>query len=430
MNKNNCFYWIVCAFIFGPMSPVYGDSLNVRSIGSYQFPSIGWNVFALNNYVYIAADSMGLRICDVSNPALPVEVGKWRTNGDAEHVFVNNNLAYVACAYPSGLQIINVSDPHRPSQVGWCSITGIAFNTYVCDTMAYVAAYDGGLRIINVADPTLPKEVGYCSFGGNSWWCVVSGDYAYVASRDSLGFGFHIIDVSDPVSPYVTGYCHTGNSTGVVVAGNYAYTASGEDGLNIVNVSDASAPVIVGTYDTPEDAICVAVEGSMAYVADLTSLQVIDVSDPLNPLLAGYYYYKNPGLTFGVDVENGYIFMPGSTISLQVFEYYGPEGIGSQTQNNSNTNITKISLKCSPNPFYNQLQTVFNLDKEAEVKLEIFNLIGQKVSANNYGKMTAGRHEIRYQLSNSNESQMPNGVYMLRLTAGASTAMTKVIKFN
>jgi len=428
MNKSNCFYWVVFAFLFGLMSPVYGDSLNVRSIGSYQFPSIGWNVFALNNYVYIAADSTGLRIYDVSNPALPVEVGKWRTNGDAEHVFVNNNLAYVACAYPSGLQIINVSDPHRPAQVGWCPITGTAMNTYVCDTLAYVAAYDEGLRIINVADPTLPKEAGYCAFGGNSWWCVVSGDYAYVASDDIHGFGFHIIDVSDPVSPWVTSSCHTGNSTGVVVSGEYAYTASAEDGLNIINISDASAPVIVGSYNTPDCAMCLAIEGSMAYIADLTSVQVIDISDPLIPLLAGYYTF--PIGNFGIDIENGYIFTPGSTISLQIFEYYGPEGIGSQPQNCSNTNITKISLKCSPNPFYSQLQAVFNLDQEAEVKLEIFNLIGQKVSVNNYGKMSAGKHEIRYQLSNSNEGQMPNGVYMLRLTAGASTAMTKVIKFN
>jgi len=428
MNKNNCFCCVVVILLLSVFGAAYGDSLNVRSIGSYQFPSVGWNVTVLNGLAYIAADSFGLRICDVSNPAFPVEIGKYRTTGLAQHVFVVNNLAYVACVYPHGLQIIDVSDPHRPSLVSWFPINSYLWNTFVCDTLAFAVVYEGGLRVINVADPALPKEVGHCSFGGNSWWCVVSGDYAYVASQDSLGFGLHIIDISDPVSPYVTGYCHTGLTSGVVVSGNYAYTASGEDGLNIVNVSDVSAPVVVGTYDTPEYAACVAVDGSMAYVVDITSLQVIDVSDPLNPLLAGYYTI--PGINWGIDVENGYIFTSGDLLSLQIYEYYGTEGIGSQPQNCSNTNIAKISLKCSPNPFYNQLQAVFNLGKEAEVKLEIFNLIGQKVAANNYGQMTAGRHEIRYQLSNSNEGQMPNGVYLVRLTAGASTAMTKVIKLN
>ena len=45
----------------------------------------------------------------------------------------------------------------------------------------------------------------------------------------------------------------TGHMDGedVVVSGNYAYVANGEDGLQVIDVRNPAAPVRVGGYDTP-----------------------------------------------------------------------------------------------------------------------------------------------------------------------------------
>lgn len=426
MNRYICYCSAVLVSLFGSIGIVNADSLNVRNVGTFQFPSTGWNVTVANNYAYIAADSTGLRILDVSNPAVPVEVGKCRTSGLAEHVFINNNLAYVACLDSNGLQIIDVSDPHHPLSLGWCHTTNGLANTFVCDTLAYVAAWDGDLRIINVSDPAQPKEVGQCSIVGWSWWCVVSGSYAYVASDE---LGLTIINVSNPMAPFVISTSNTGAAFAVAILGNHVYTACGNNGLKIIDVSDLQAPVLVGSYDTPGFAMCVEVSGTMVYLgAGSGGLQIIDVSSPSNPALAGYY--SSSDYMNGITVNNGYIFTTGYVNSFQIYQYYGPNGVESESQNNSNISSPKISLKCLPNPFYNQLQAAFNLENEAEVKLEMFNMIGQKISANNYGKMSAGRHQIDYRIDNISDTKMPNGVYLVRLTADAITAMTKVIKFN
>jgi hypothetical protein len=58
-------------------------------------------------YLYAADGPNGLRIVDVSNPAVPIEVGSYDTPGYARDVTVLNGYAYVADGQ-SGLRIINV----------------------------------------------------------------------------------------------------------------------------------------------------------------------------------------------------------------------------------------------------------------------------------------------------------------------------------
>jgi len=424
MKKRYFSYYAVLASLACLTGTVRGDSLNVRSIGSYQFPSIGWNIFAQGNYVYIAADSTGLRICDVSNPAVPVEVGKFRTTGLSEHVFVKDNLAYVACAYPGGLQIIDVSNPHRPSQVSLYPTSNVLLNSFVRDTLAFVAGTRGSFQIINVADPLQPTEIGYCDLGGGSaWWCVVSGDYAYIAS-DSIGL--RIVDISDPVYPHEVGSCSISQIYCVEICGRYIYAACGEDGLNIIDVNDASAPEIIASYATGGFAVGLKVADSIAYIGDTPGIKLIDVRVPLYPYLIGYYV--DATYQYGLDVENGYVYAAVESPGLQVYQYYGPNGIETQLQNCSDIVYPKISLKCSPNPFLSQMHMSFNLDKASEVNLEAFNLTGQMIAAKNYGRMEAGRHSLPWRIAAAGNAPLPEGVYLIRLKAGNAIAVTKVIK--
>ncbi len=47
-------------------------------------------------YAYVADDTAGLRVVDVSNPAAPFEVGFYDTPGSAQGVAVAGAYAYVA----------------------------------------------------------------------------------------------------------------------------------------------------------------------------------------------------------------------------------------------------------------------------------------------------------------------------------------------
>lgn len=57
----------------------------------------------------------GLRVIDVSEPSLPVEVGFLDTPGFARDVAVSGGLAVVA-DYDAGLRVIDISEPSAP---GW-----------------------------------------------------------------------------------------------------------------------------------------------------------------------------------------------------------------------------------------------------------------------------------------------------------------------
>jgi hypothetical protein len=73
-----------------------------------------------------------------------------------------------------------------------------------------------------------------------------------------------------------------GFSRDLRVAGNLAYIAADEFGLQIIDVSDPSDPVLVGGYDTIGNALAIHVAGDLAYVADRRAgLQMLQVMAPL-----------------------------------------------------------------------------------------------------------------------------------------------------
>ena len=66
-----------------------------------------------------------------------------------------------------------------------------------------------------------------------------------------------------------------------------------------------------------------------------------------------------------------------------------------------------------PNPFNNQTTISFQLPEDSNVRLELYNLLGQKVSTLLDGDTKAGYHSIQW-----NAATFSSGVYFYRLTAG------------
>lgn len=67
------------------------------------------SVTVVNGYAYIADDTLGLQIVDVSDPSQPKVVGSIKT-GKAMDVAVSGDYAYVA-ADTAGLCIIDINNP-------------------------------------------------------------------------------------------------------------------------------------------------------------------------------------------------------------------------------------------------------------------------------------------------------------------------------
>jgi hypothetical protein len=75
-----------------------------------------------------------------------------------------------------------------------------------------------------------------------------------------------------------------------------------------------------------------------------------------------------------------------------------------------------------PNPFNPTTNISFNLPTSDQVKIEIFNIRGQKVYTLNKGQLIAGFHEVMF-----DASELASGIYIYRLTTPTQTAMKKMV---
>jgi hypothetical protein len=68
-----------------------------------------------------------------------------------------------------------------------------------------------------------------------------------------------------------------------------------------------------------------------------------------------------------------------------------------------------------PNPFNPSTEISFGLKTDAKVKLNVYNVLGQKVSSLINNEMNAGGHSIKF-----NASEMPSGIYFFSLEANGT----------
>ena len=124
------------------------------------------------------ATRTGFGLYDLSDPAIPKEVGFFDTGGRGVHRmwYVGGRYAYVS-AVAAGfrdrmLLIVDVSDPSRPELAGRWWLPGervgegeptpgwSLHHAIVASDRAYMGCWDYGLVILDVADPAHPVEVG------------------------------------------------------------------------------------------------------------------------------------------------------------------------------------------------------------------------------------------------------------------------------
>jgi hypothetical protein len=79
------------------------------------------------------------------------------------------------------------------------------------------------------------------------------------------------------------------------------------------------------------------------------------------------------------------------------------------------------SLECYPNPFAHQLVLKFKFDEPSVAKVDIFNLQGQLVKNLAEGEFLPGEHCLDWNGSGSNGSPLPEGIYLVRISANAAS---------
>ena len=71
---------------------------------------------------------------------------------------------------------------------------------------------------------------------------------------------------------------------------------------------------------------------------------------------------------------------------------------------------------CYPNPFNPIVMINYEVDKDSFVKMNIYNVLGQKVNSIDYGFKSIGEHTAKWNGENSKGFMMPSGTYFIEIT--------------
>lgn len=296
------------------------SSLGLTRLGGSPVFGLGMDVWVEGHLAYVAANSGGVRIFDVSDPGHPTNVGTYQTAGPAFEVQVSGRYAYVACNLStSGLQILDVADPAKPILVATHKTDSDANGLHVVGSLVYLAVTGKGLEIVDVSDPAQPKRVGGCDTSGYARAVYASGNQAFIADSED---GLQIIDVTDPAAPVVVGRHDTATPAyDVMVVGQVAYVAEFSYGLRAIDISNPANPVEIGSLRTG-GGIGVYADRSHAFVAAGLDLRVADVTNPATPIAAGVY---KSGYVEEAKVVGDIVYLAGQS-GLQICRIR--EGIG------------------------------------------------------------------------------------------------------
>ncbi len=400
---------------------------NVPIVGICDTPDVANGVAVLGDYAYVADNSSGLQVLDITDPANPRIVGSVVTPDNAGGVTVSGNYAYIVIYH--GLQVVDISDPVNPQTVYSMDI-GDLRDVAISGNYAYVSGGTWGLyreygwlKAIDITNPARPQVMGSVNTRNLAFDVEVSGSYAYVTMGVSSGYGpggLCVIDITDPRGLEVVGDSgdieNVWRGGGLAVAGGYAYYI-GQQGLEvggnfaIFDISDPTVPRITSNVVLADIPMGVEVSGSYAYLVTYYSqLYVFDITNPFylhevgNSIIPGH----GRGMTF----DEPFVYICSADIGLAIGWQQCSEVVFV-----NEIPRPGLNLAVHPNPFNPQTTIVFDLLQETSISLDIYNVAGRLVmDILNNEIYAAGTHSVLWRGRDERGRALPSGAYLVRLT--------------
>jgi len=186
---------------------------------------------------YIADSDSGMTIISLSSSTptiisnfIPANVVPGE---QANCIYVKDNYSYLA--YNSrGMVIVDISDVENPVLGSELKNIGIVKNLDIQGNYAFLANGDDGVAIVDISSPTAPNLIARCNTGGYVYDLKVDGDYVYVTDKEK---GFLVVDISNVNSPYVLGnYEMSKTPNSIAITDSYGFVTD-NDGLKIIQVN-------------------------------------------------------------------------------------------------------------------------------------------------------------------------------------------------
>ncbi len=246
-------------------------------------------------FAYVAGDTAGVQIVDVSQPSAPTAVGLLAVNEDIRGMVAVGNHIYLADR-KNGLRIVEAQEKASPIQIGYYDtlgpVDGIAVLTDEgADALAFVAS-GGNLRTLRLPRNAAPVITGYYETAGKAEDVAIDkttlphdGTPYYLAVAEAprwqgqdwstTGMAVYQVDDAQRLTE-VTFLPLKGETHKLDIEGDTVYVASGSGGVRMLAFSDPTTPRESGYY-VPAAAVLdvAAIDQDCLYMT--TGSQVIDL---------------------------------------------------------------------------------------------------------------------------------------------------------
>jgi len=151
-------------------------------------------------------------------------------------------------------------------------------------------------------------------------------------------------------------------------------------------------------------------------------------SDPTFPHPVMFYSDGGDGIhgSFTMDIEGNKLvgrYLTAEGDIKDEFTMIKQVSTGIKETNNFFKNVSEVTI--APNPFSNSTQIQYSLQKEAQMKIDVYSIEGRLVKTVFSGIQNSGSQSVALDAAG-----MANGKYILRLTEGKNSVYERVIKVD
>jgi hypothetical protein len=255
------------------------DPLTATEIGTLEYPGDYTTDIAISgNYALLPDWDSGFKAIDISDPSMPTIAGYEYSPGSSTDIAVSGNFAFAGNGW-SVPMILDITDPASAYVLfvpnGFPSTFQVA--PYLDEYMVGTRSSDG-IYIADINPPSmtfLADEIpGFYAFDID-----IEGDYAYLASGPN---GISVVNLTDPNNIFIeaTAPLTSSNAIGVAYSNGYAYLACDSGGIDIYDVDPVASTSMVNHVDTETNAQSVALMSNYAFVSANQNIYVLDITDP------------------------------------------------------------------------------------------------------------------------------------------------------
>ncbi len=351
------------------------------------------------DYVYTATRGQGMKVYDVSDRRNPRFVAQFGDGIRVGTVVVRDTLAYLGCSGTPGLRIVNIRNPLIPVEVVAVDSVWDINAILLQDTIAFLAGEC--CWILDIKDLTAPRILARIERGPSRqafWGCAVVDNF--LLTTESYG-GMRVFDISDLANPVPVAHCDTIEAVhGIKVKFPYVFL-TGSYGLLVFDISDPKEPKWVTHCQTDDYAWDIKLDGHYAYVAAGDyGIRVYDVSEPELPEEVGYYI--TPSWAGRLYCADGLIYVADWS-GWCILEHYG-RGVKEERGTLSSAWVLRVFYE----PAGQTLRIKLSGRNEPIKTVEVFNSTGTRVGF-------AGRKSIMGAEAVVSPRPFASGVYFIKV---------------